>query len=221
MKTTVGCLSFALLALRTFAQAPDAAYAHSAGDQTSWVIGNDRVEREIRFDPQRGLYTAAWRHKVTGTDFMAQPAAQAAWGAEFSFQAGPTRLAGAGSGFELQEARISDAAPRGKLLAVRLRSKTQPIEVTVFYAVYAGHPVVRKWLAIHNQGPAPIVLTHLVFESVNLAPTASADTQVSGFYGVEPKEIFFTGRVDDPAILVRSSKSHEGFMVMNEAPGYL
>jgi alpha-galactosidase len=219
MKTILGLLTVAFLTIGAPVHAADSAYARAADDGKSWVIGNDQVEREIKFDPAHGLSTVAWRHRVTGTDFMAQ--AKGAWGAEFSFQAGDARVAGGGSGLELLGAQLGDLAPGGRLLAIQLRSKTQPLDITVFYAVYAGHPVVRKWLAIRNRGTAPLVLTHLIFEAVNLAPAAAADLQVSGFYGVEPKEIFYTGRVDDPAIAVRSSKSQEGFLVMNEAPGYL
>ena len=46
------------------------AFVHTNAEGKSWTIGNAFVEREIRFDPKLGLYTASWRHKVTGTDFM-------------------------------------------------------------------------------------------------------------------------------------------------------
>ena len=200
-------------------------------------MGNDLVERGIKFDPRQGLCTTSWRHKVTGTDFMARASAQRRLGNEFSFRADQTNLTGsmagdewemlqgekatASVGFELQDARVSDIAPNGRLLAIRLRSRIKPLEVTVFYAVYAGHPAVQKWLEISNQGDAPITLSHLVFEAVNLAPAPPSDVQVSAFYGIEPRESFYTGRVDDPAISVKCSKTREGFLVMNGAPGYL
>jgi alpha-galactosidase len=48
-----------------------------------------------------------------------------------------------------------------------------------------------------------------------------SEIQVSGFYGIQPREIFFTGRVEDAAILERNSLMGVGFIVMNEAPGYM
>ena len=102
-----------------------------------------------------------------------------------------------------------------------MRSHDQRFRVTVHYVVYEGHPLIRKWIEITNASDVPLALSHLVFEAVNLAPSAPDDVQVSAFYGLEPREIFYTGRVDDPAITVRSSRSGEGYIVMNEAPGYL
>ena len=54
-----------------------------------------------------------------------------------------------------------------------------------------------------------------------MGPGPMSEIVVSGFYGTEPRESFLTGRVDDGAVVVESSRSHEGFIVMNEAPGYL
>ena len=237
MKAMFTGLLFAFIAPCTFGQGPDGAYVRASADGRSWLIGNELVERGIKFDPRRGLCTTSWLHKVTGMDFMALAGARNNFGNEFSFRADQTSLTGfttggeseisqgeraaASGGFQFLEAKVSDITPSGRLLAIRLRSMAKPVEVTVFYAVYAGHPAVQKWLAIGNQGDAPITLSHLVFEAVNLAPAPSSDVQVSAFYGVEPRELFYTGRVDDPAISVRSSKSREGFLVMNGAPGYL
>ena len=45
-------------------------YVNAGSDNQSWVIGNALIERRIQFDAKTGLYTAAWRHKLTGTDFI-------------------------------------------------------------------------------------------------------------------------------------------------------
>jgi len=237
MNATFAGFLFAIFAQCAFGQGSYGVYVRTSADGRNWLIGNDLVERGIRFDPREGLSTTSWRHKVTGTDFMARARARNSFGNEFSFRADQTTLTGstarseweilqgdeatASGGFEFQDAKVSDIAPNGRLLAIRLRSRSKPLEVTVFYAVYADHPAVQKWLAISNQGDATITLSHLAFEAVNLAPAPSSDVQVSAFYGVEPREHFYTGRVDDPAISVKSSKSREGFLVMNGAPGYL
>jgi alpha-galactosidase len=181
------------------------------------------VERVIRFDPDIGLHTTSWQSKVTGTDFMRIAGQRRSWGSEFAFTAAGTQYAGSGgaSRFDLESDSVAETSPSGKELRIALRSGDQRFRVTVHCAVYEGHPVIRKWIEITNSSEAPVTLTHLIFEAVNLAPSTPDDLQVSAFYGVEPREIFYTGRVDDPALTGRCSRSGEGFIVMNEAPGYL
>jgi alpha-galactosidase len=197
------------------------AYVNTGSDNQSWVVGNGLVERQIRFDAKLGLYTAAWRHKMTGTDFIAPVPDANQRGAEFFFQVDGERLAGSAGAFDLVAAGTHELAPRGKLLEIKLRARTKPIEVSVFYGVYAGHPVVRKWLAITNRATKPFTLSHLSFEAVPLQAGKPSEIQVSGFYGIAPREIFLTGRVEDTAILERNALTGEGFIVMNEAPGYM
>ncbi len=222
-------LSFGFLVIILFASVAAAqsssAYIHTSDDGKSWVIGNELVEREIRFDAEIGLYTASWRNKVTGRDFMKDAAAHRRWGREFSFVADGKLYAGSGGAaperFNLLADDSSDITPTGKELRLVLRCKDGRLRVRVHYAVYDGHPVVRKWIEIINGSEKPITLSHLVFEAVNIAPAPPDDLQVAVFYGLEPRELFYTGRVDDAAISLRSSRSGEGFIVMNEAPGYL
>ena len=200
----------------------DSVYVRTGADGKDWTIGNAIAEREVRFDPRRGLYTASWRHLVTGTDLMNVAGAHRRGGSEFSFLADADSLAGSnGSAWEFVAAETQRLAPSGKLLTIKLRARAKPIDVTAFYAVYEAHPVVRKWIAITNRGQTLITLSHLSFETVNLAPGPPNVLQVSAFYGSQPREIFFTGRVDDTAVLERNSLTGEGLMVMNEAPGYM
>ena len=188
----------------------------------SWTVGNTLVKREIRFDPRLGLYTESWRHLVTGTDFMNVAQAKNHWGPEFSFQVDADSFAGSsGSTWEFVEASTQRVAPSEELLTIKLKAKAKPLDVTVFYAVYEEHPVVRKWIAITNHSETPITLSHLSFEAVNVAPGPANVLQASAYYGIEPREIFFTGRVDDSALLERNSLTGEGLIVMNEAPGYM
>ena len=221
MRATFAVFAIILLPLVGTAQS-ESSYIRAGSDGKSWIIGNGLVEREVRFDPKVGLYTAHWKHNVTGTDFMQRAQAARNWGPEFSFVVDGKQLAGSEGGeFELTGATTGLPATPGKVLVVRLRAKSKPLVVYVYYKVYDGHPVIRKWIAIQNRGSAPRTLTHLSFEAVNAVPGPPADLQVSGFYGVEPREIFFTGRVEDTAIVERNSRTGEGLVVMNEAPGYM
>lgn len=199
-------------------------YIRTGAAGRSWAIGNGMVERQLKFDAL-GLYTASWRNKTTTTDFMKDAAAHRRWGREFAFVADGKQYTGSGGssqgGFDFRSAGESDIAPAGKELRLILESKDGRFRVTAHYAVYDGHPVVRKWMEITNLSDKRATLSHLVFEAVNIAPAPPSDTQVAAFYGVEPRESFYTGRVDDAAITVRSSLTGESFIVMNEAPGYL
>ena len=207
------------------------AFVRTNAEGKSWTVGNALVEREIRFDPKVGLYTESWTHKVTGKNFLKESDTdlpwepETRWGVEFSFQADTTHLAGATRGpsadFDWVGAETSDIAPEGKLLEVKLKSKNQPLEVSTFYAVYSGHPVVRKWLAITNRSGQVIRLSHLVFEALNLQAAPPSDQIILAYYGVHPREIFFTGRADDAAIVAKDPRTREGFIVMNEAPGWM
>ena len=197
-------------------------FVHTDSDQQRWVIGNGLVERAVRFDAPIGLFTPSWKHLLTGTDFIRNVPAANPRGAEFYFQVDGQRLAGSEESFDLLGSQASGlAAPRGKLLAIKLKARSKSLEVTVYYAVYDGHPVVRKWIDITNRGAAPFTLTHLSFEAVPLLAGNPADIQVSAYYGVLPHEICYSGRVDDTAIVQRNSLTREGYVVMNEAPGYM
>ena len=207
------------------------AFVRTNQEGKSWTIGNTLVEREIRFDPGVGLYTESWLHKVTGKDFLKHLTSdlpwgpETPWGAEFSFRADDAGLEGARraplADFEWVAAEMRDIAPDGKLLQVKLKCKKQPLEVSAFYAVYSGHPVVRKWIAITNRSDHAIRLSHLVFEALNLEAAPPSDQVIFAYYGVHPREIFFTGRAEDAAILAKDPRTNEGFIVMNEAPVWM
>ena len=207
------------------------AFVHTNAEGKSWTVGNTLVEREIRFDPKVGLYTESWLHKVTGKNFLKHLdtdlpwGPETRWGAEFSFQADAAHVVGATRGpaadFDWVAAQTSDLAPDGKLLEIKLKCAKKPIDVSAFYAVYSGHPVVRKWIAITNRGNSAIRLSHMVFEALNLQAAPASDQIIFGYYGVHPREIFFTGRAEDAAIMAKDPRTGEGFIVMNEAPGWM
>ena len=176
-----------------------------AKDQ-SWTVGNALVERQITFDPTLGLYTASWRHKLTGTDFVVAGRTWRTRGREFSFVADGGSLDGSnGSDWEFVQAKTQAIPASRQSLVIDLRAKSKPVEVSIVYASYPSHPVIRKWIAVTNRSGAPVTLTHLSFESVSLASAPPDVLQASGFYAFEPRELFFTGRVDDTAVLEGNS----------------
>ncbi len=225
-------LFIALLTASLCAAENEPAYVHAGADGRSWSIGNCLVEREIRYSPMHGLYTDRWIHKVTGTDFLREklPADRewktaGAWRLEFEFYADNERFRGSVPGpetdFDFLGAEIRDISPRGKQLEVRLESKKKPLEVSAIYAVYSGHPVVRKWITIKNRGDGPVLLDRLAFEELDLQAAPPSEQIVRGFYGIQPREIFYPGRIEDPAVVEINARTREGFVVMNEAPSWM
>lgn len=195
--------------------------AYPGGPAANWTIANSLVSRKLAFSAGTGLYTASWRHQVTGTDFVEAPRERRIRGAEFSIQVGAARLRGTDpSAWELLEAKTQAFGPHGQLLSIHLRSVAHPIDATAFYAVYDGHPVVQKWMAIANRGDQPLLLSHFAFESAGIAPGPPHLLEASSFDGAQPREIFFTGRVDDAAVLLKNSMTGEGLLAMNGAPGW-
>lgn len=211
------------------------AYVRTAAGGSDWTIGNAMVERVLHFDPDTGLHSVAWKYKVTGTDFLERARTAQQWGNEFSVRvnastlegavptavspAAPTSITRPAASFSLIGVDHHALSPSGQVLEIKLAAKTQPIRVSVFYAAYAGHPVIRKWIAITNTGSTPLTLSHLTFESVHLSAGPPNRVELDGFYGIQPREIFFTGRFEDPAIVERNVQTGEGFVIMNEAPG--
>ena len=196
-------------------------YVQPTADENTWTVGNTLVERQIRFRPELGLSTVKWRHHVTGTDFVDNAVRPIPNGHEFSFWADEDQFSGSDpSAWQLIDVRKNNIARNGQSLEIHLRSTARPLEVNAVYAVYDGHPVIRKWIEIANLGKTPIVLSHLCFESVAIVPGPFDVLQVSAFYGIQPRELLFSGRVDDGAIVQRNSVTGEGFIVMNEAPGW-
>jgi alpha-galactosidase len=210
---------FVLLTGPLLQAAESGTYVRTSTDRAAWSIGNALVERTIGFDEQHGLRTLNWRHKLTSTDFAQRAGSSQSWGEEFSFRAGEEKLDGR-SGFTFVSADPVDL-PNGKALRIRLHHKDGKVEIAVMYAVYDNQPAVRKWVEVTNRTSQAVTLTQLCFEAVKAAPGAPSELQLWAGYGDVPRELFFTGRASDTALVSRSARTGEGLVVLNEAPGYL
>ncbi len=187
--------------------------------ETRWSIGNEFVERIITFDREHGLETESLLYKVTGHDFTSYSRGRNSMAGEFGFRSNDQELTG-GHSFALRAADTSSIAG-GKLLRIDLSSSDGHLDVSVFYAAYDDQPAIRKWLTVTNHGNSAVYLSHFCFETLTAGPGAMSDLQVSAGYGATPQDLFFTGRVSDPAVFVRNAATGEGFAILNEAPGYL
>ena len=186
----------------------------------SWTIGNDQIERKITFDPASGLLTERLADLTTHTDFILPGKPGRTSVQEFSFVCNGQTLTGASSTLQLLRADES-TLPDGKSLTVRLRSTTLPLEVSVMYRVYHGHPAIRKWLVLRNTGSAALHLSHMNIEAIAPSVGPSNETLLNAQYGAIPRETFYTGRSEDAGLLVANGPSGNGFAILSEVPGYM
>jgi alpha-galactosidase len=184
--------------------------------QQEWHLVSPSMQRDVAFEDGRGLRTDRWTNRSTGTNLL-QPLEHGApeWNMEFSFVIdGRTTLSSRSPDLHLVSSRHRDDS-----LTVLLEAQGIAIEVT--YTVYDRHPVLRKGLTIHNRRQEPIVLTHLIVESLELCVGHPDEQALFTFYGVQPREMFVSGRVDDPVVYQRNVRTGEGFVAMNEVPGIM
>src|SRR5208283_1484301 len=139
---------------------------------------------------------------------------------EFSFDCNDQTYQGAGSQFLLVNASELPQ-PKGKSLTIRLRGKKLPLEVSVIYDVYDGHPAIRKQLILRNTGSAPLHFSHLNLEAIAPSVGLENETTLNAQYGAVPRDIFYTGRSEDAGLLVANARTGIGFAIISEVPGYM
>jgi alpha-galactosidase len=183
--------------------------AACAAPQT-WTIGNAEIERTLAFGPG-GLGTENLSDSRTHTRFI-----DGGKGAEFSFECNGQRYYGHSSEFSFLGADQTTEA-----LTIRLRAKHLPLEVWAVYNVYAGHPAIRKHLVLRNTGATPLKFSHLDIESIQPSVGSANETILKTQYGAIPREILYTGRSEDAALLVSNGRTGVGFAVISEVPGYM
>ena len=181
-----------------------------------WQLVSPFMQRDLAFEDGIGLRTERWTNLRTGTNLL-QPLEHGApeWNMEFSFVIdGRTTLSSRSPDLHLVSSRHRDDS-----LIVLMEAQDIAIELT--YTVYDRHPVLRKGLTIHNRRQEPIVLTHMILESLELCVGHPDEQALFTFYGVQPREMFVSGRVDDPVLYQRNVITGEGFVAMNEVPGIM
>lgn len=184
--------------------------------EQSWTIGNELVKRVLRFRPTTGLLTEQLSCTAPQMDLIS-PGKRAE---DFSFRCDQHACSGANATFALLGADES-SLPHGRQLAIRLRHRELPLEVTVVYSVYAGHPALRKRLVLHNTGSAPLHLSHMNIEAIGVSLGHADELTLLTQYGSVPREIFYTGRSEDACLLLANGRTGQGVAVVSEVPGYM
>ena len=188
--------------------------------EQAWTLGNDLVQRVVAFQAGRGLYTKQITCLAMHKDYIGKGTDAAKAPAEFSFVCGGQAISSKDAGFELIEA-IPDSLANGKSLTVKLRHRTAALEVAVVYRMYNGHPALRKHLALRNTGSAPLRITHLNIETLELALGPANELTLLAQYGTVPREIFYTGRSEDGGLLLANGLNGDGMAIVSEVPGYM
>lgn len=74
--------------------------------------------------------------------------------------------------FDLTRTANHSPRPGVQRLVIRARSLQDPVlaglSINLIYEVYAGHPVIRKWVEIHNNSPHWLRLENLVIDDLRL-----------------------------------------------------
>ena len=195
-------------------------YAATQASAQSWTIGNDQIARTLIFEPSVGLYTDHLSDLATHTDLISI-------GKNSLVDCGGVFVSVRREDIPWREFRVQvvDASentiPNGKSLAIKLRGTDVPIEVTVTYAVYDGHPAIRKWLTLRNTGSTTLHLSHLEVEAINPSAGPANEVILNAQYGAVPRETFYTGRSEDAGLLVANGLTGNGFAILSEIPGYM
>ena len=187
--------------------------------QAKWHLGNDLVHRTIAFNEHDGLYTKSWLDVQTNAELV-PPAKTRQDCQSFKFSADDQTITGRSSDITLEGSPVQSGS-LGTTLDLSFKANRLPLRLTVHYSIPKGFAAVRQWLTIENVSSRPITLRDVTFECDNIAPGPAEDLIAFGGYGQQPRELFFTGRVNDVAVLMENSKTGTGFAALNEAPGYL
>jgi alpha-galactosidase len=192
----------------------------AAAQQQSWTLDNGTIRKTLEFTPEHGLEVTNWSDQTSNFNFVSPEFAHRGYN-EFQFTANDKNVSGKSADVSFTGAHEEHTADGTEHLDLTFASKRVALSVTVQYELAQGSPAVRQYLSITNTGTAPIVLRHMTVAAAAIAPGPERDLIAFGGYGEEPRETYFTGRVNDVAVLLENAKTGIGFAVLSEVPGYL
>lgn len=187
----------------------------------NWTLGNRFVRREMAFD-REGIENLHWDNLADGKEFI-DPALEHLdnYCREFRFEANGRAYTGTAADFSLAHAQPATDSAGNRELELDLASTDGALNVRLHYELPVDSTAIRQWMTITNRGRNPLVLSRVSVACEPLQPASPVDLLAYGGYGETPREIFFTGRSDDVAILLESARSGDGVAVLSEVPGVL
>jgi alpha-galactosidase len=190
----------------------------------TWTLSNQIVERVLVFDSDVGLYTSHFVNRGSGVDLIAQGNQQQRWTPEFDFKLDGTRITSLDADWNLHE--VNGAFPEASFvpanftpLVLHLQHRIREIDVIVCY--YCTNSGTRKSYWVQNRSAHTVTLTHAVIETLPAEIGAPGELILDAHYGALPRETFFTGRVDDCAIVISNPRTGNQIIALNEASGHM
>lgn len=186
-----------------------------------WALDNGKVSRVLAFDAQSGLYSKSWRDLEAQVDLVKENEARESSCKEFQVKVDDRTITGSGRDMKLEGVPVAVKSGDDEYLDVTLAARDVPLRAVVHYQVPGGFAAVRQWLTLENTGDKPLTLRNLIVACQAVSPGPVRDTIAYGHYGEEPRETFFTARVNDVTPLVENARTGLGLAVLSEVPGYL
>ncbi len=185
-----------------------------------WTLDNGIIRKTVSFSPDYGLEVEVWSDLTSDSKFISTDLTHHGYN-EFQFTADGKNVSGKSADVSFVSSHQDRAADGTQHLDLVFVSKRVAVSVTVHYELGTNQPAIRQYLSVVNTGNAPVVLHHLTVAAAALKPGPEHDLIAFGGYGEQPRETYFTGRVNDIAVLLESSRSGVGFAVLSEVPGYM
>lgn len=195
---------------------------NNAPQLNRWTLNNGVVSRAIAFDEHEGLVTQSWKNLKDDREFInPEQVMMDSYCREFRFSLNGRAYTGTSAQFTLVGGEESTDSANVRHLDLRLVSRDRSVVATVHYMLPAGATGIRQFLSIRNNSAQPLTLSDLSIACEPIAPAQPDDLLAYGGYGQQPREMFFTGRVGDVAILLENASTGDGVAVLSEVSGVL
>jgi len=191
-------------------------FAEQTSSPKTWDISNGMISKRITFNSKQGLKVLAWKDLSTGHNFIDPQLDQCN---EFQLSADKKSISGSSQDVSFKDSRRSELSDGTQTLELTFKAKTAPLNITVHYELAKDQPAIRQFLTITNTGNTNILLENLTISCGMITPGLERDLIAFGGYGEQPRETYFTGRVNDVLVMLENAKTGIGWAVLNEAPG--
>ena len=187
-------------------------------------LENDLVSRVFAATDGGSAGTTSLRNCRTGKEFIVPESKGATASREFSVRWRGRRLCGRRSDggpadfVFLRSSRVSESDAH-QTLDLYLTTPDNDLEIRLTHQIYAGHPLVRKWLTATNRGKTPGRLEGVVWEDLALSPGPVAQIQIAAGVDGRPLTCSWAGSDGAAIAVVLDPPSQQGCVVINEAPG--
>ncbi len=195
-------------------------FAQNSLPQRQWTLDNGVVRKALKFTDDYGLEATQWLDLQSNHEFITQGSLHPSCD-EFSVDFDHKTVSGKSQDVRLTASEEGTLPDGTKTLAISFAGRNAPVLITLHYELGKGQPAIRQYLTITNTGPVPATLSHLTVSCGVLFPGPRHTLIAYGGYGEQPRETFFTGRVNDVAGLLEDAKTGIGFAVLSEVPGYM